>query len=148
MRVFDRLIGLETEYAIRNRLSQGADPPSQYDLFGRVVAVLKQQLPTAAASPAGQNKPGIFLANGGAVWFERNRVASGAGLIEGCTPECRGPRQLIACQRAQDRLLSEAAGSASGNSELRLVKNCRDSRGNTYGAQENYEAVLARGWRL
>jgi proteasome accessory factor A len=94
-------------------------------------------------------KPGLFLATGGAVWFESLRPSTGMGLIEGATPECRSPRDLLACQRAQDHLLSEAAGRHG----LALIKNCRDGRGQAYGAQENYEVTLADGrallfWRL
>src|SRR5262245_2807343 len=92
-------------------------------------------------------KEGVFHAAGGAVWFETERPALGGGLIEGSTPECRSPRQLLAWQRAQDALLAEAAEAALGGS-VRLIKNDRDAAGNVYGAQENYEATLASGWRL
>ena len=45
-------------------------------------------------------KEGMFLANGGALWFEAERPAAGGGLIEGATPECRGPAEVLAYQRA------------------------------------------------
>src|SRR5262245_21149080 len=92
-------------------------------------------------------KEGVFHAAGGAVWFETERPAMGGGLIEGSTPECRSPRQILAWQRAQDELLAEAAEGAFGGS-VKLIKNDRDAAGNIYGAQENYEATLASGWRL
>ena len=92
-------------------------------------------------------KEGVFHAAGGAVWFETERPALGGGLIEGSTPECRSPRQLLAWQRAQDEMLAEAAETAFGGA-VRLIKNDRDAAGNVYGAQENYEATLAAGWRL
>jgi len=92
-------------------------------------------------------KEGAFHAAGGAVWFETERPALGGGLIEGSTPECRSPWQVLAWQRAQDELLTEAAEAAFGGA-IRLVKNDRDAVGNIYGAQENYEATLAEGWRL
>src|SRR5262245_31444300 len=92
-------------------------------------------------------KDGVCHAAGGAVWFEPERPALGGGLIEGSTPECRSPRQRLAWQRAQDELLAEAADSAFGGA-IRLIKNDRDAAGNVYGAQENYEATLATGWRL
>jgi proteasome accessory factor A len=44
-------------------------------------------------------------------------------------------------------LLSETAQTAQIG-DFCLLKNCRDSQGQSYGAQENYEAVLAKGWRL
>src|SRR5262245_5398750 len=92
-------------------------------------------------------KEGAFHAAGGAVAFETERPAQGGGLIEGATPECRTPRQVLAWQRAQDELLAEAAQAAFGGA-LRLIKNGRDAAGNIYGAQENYEATFAAGFRL
>jgi proteasome accessory factor A len=148
MRIFDRLIGLETEYAVRFHARRSRDRPTNYMLFQSLLAALRQRLPTAGAGNSGQGKPGLFLANGAAVWFERSRFAGQTGLIEGCTPECRSPRQAVICQRAQDRLLAEAAQEVAPGGQFTLLKNCRDSRGNTYGAQENYEAILAQGWRL
>ena len=142
--VFQRLVGLETEYAlvvpavVRNRHA------SRYAIFNELVATLRQKIPCARAR---NMKEGVFHAAGGAVWFETERPASGGGLIEGSTPECRSPRQVLAWQRAQDELLSETANDAFG-SAVRLIKNDRDAAGNIYGTQENYEATLAGGWRL
>jgi proteasome accessory factor A len=138
-------MGLETEYAIRYRPAAGAGRPTDHQLFSLVAAALADRLPTAVAA---SDKIGLFLATGGAVWFERARFANQAGLVEGSTPECRGPRQLLICQRAQDRLLAEATHQAGSAGDFTLLKNCRDGRGQSYGAQENYEVVLARGWRL
>jgi hypothetical protein len=148
MKIFDRLIGLETEYAVRFRPRSAAERPTDFQLYELLTAALRQRLPTAAQGHGGEAKLGIFLANGGALCFERARFYRQAGLVEGATPECRGPRQLLICQRAQDRLLAETAKQAASGGEFCLLKNCRDSRGQTYGAQENYEALLARGWRL
>ncbi len=74
-------------------------------------------------------------------------------MIEGSTPECRGPREVVRYQRAQDRLLGESARSAEIDGDVVLVKNDRDAQDNVYGAQENYEAILATGgflwvWRV
>jgi hypothetical protein len=152
--MFDRLLGLETEYAIRfhsepgrNRSQRGTQRPSDRDLYERLTQELSARLPTAGADEEGSGKRGVFLANGAAVWFESRRPSSGIGLIEGSTPECRSPRALLAQQRALDRLLSEAAAEAAPGAFF-LLKNCRDSTGRCYGAQENYEARLADGWRL
>ncbi len=67
------------------------------------------------------------------------------GLIEGATPECRGPLQVVRYQRAQDQLLSQCARLAEVDGEFSLVKNDRDAAGNVYGAQENYEADSRHG---
>jgi proteasome accessory factor A len=142
--VFQRLVGLETEYALVVPPPTGRSRPSRYGLFRDLIAALRRKLPTV---PARHMKEGVFHAAGGAVWFETERPAMGGGLIEGSTPECRSPRQLVAWQRAQDELLAEAAHESSVGA-VRLIKNDRDAAGNVYGAQENYEATLAAGWRL
>src|SRR5687768_9207913 len=122
----------------------GRRPANRYSIFRDLVAVLRGKIPCAAAR---NMKEGVFHAAGGAVWFETERPAVGGGLIEGSTPECRSPRQLLAWQRAQDQLLAESAADAFGDA-VALIKNDRDGAGNIYGAQENYEASLAGGWRL
>jgi Pup amidohydrolase len=142
--VFQRLVGLETEYALLAPLPAGKPRPSRHAIFCDVISALRTKIPCARAR---NMKEGVFHAAGGAVWFETERPAQGGGLIEGSTPECRSPRQLLAWQRAQDALLAEAAEAALGGN-LRLIKNDRDAAGNVYGAQENYEATLASGWRL
>jgi Pup amidohydrolase len=147
-KIFERLIGLETEYAVRFRPRAGCQRPSDHDLYLRLTALLARKLPTAAPAKGYTLKQGLFLASGGAVWFEHTRLSTAIGLVEGSSPECRSPRQCIIGQRAQDRLLSETARQAAADGEFCLIKNCRDSRGEVYGAQENYEVVLARGWRL
>lgn len=144
--IFKRLVGLETEYAMRfHPANSFARKPPKFQLYRSLLAALRERVLTVRAR---HFKEGVFIANGGAVWFETERIASDGGLVEGATPECRGPTQLLAYQRAQDRLLSQAAQTAPVDGDLRLIKNCRDSRDNVYGAQENYEATLASGWRL
>ncbi len=149
--IFQRLVGLETEYAIRFRPASFFAPPTRrYQLYQELVQSLRGRLPVVRAL---HFKEGVFIATGGAVWFETERIASEGGLIEGSTPECRGPQQVVTWQRAQDRLLEDAAAAAQVGGEFRLLKNCRDSEDNVYGAQENYEATLAdRGglllWRI
>jgi len=138
-----RLAGLETEYAIRMPAS-AATPRSHYELYESLIPPLRLRIPLADAA---LDKMGHFLANGGAIWFEMVRLTGEYGLIEGSTPECRGPRQLLSYQRAQDQLFAEAAASVR-DGPFTLLKNCRDSVGNYYGAQENYEFPLASGARL
>lgn len=146
MRVFDRLIGLETEYAIRFRPdSRWSDRPSNHDLFEALIPHVQRRIPLVRAR---HFKKGYFLATGGAVWFEKVRQGVRAGFIEGTTPECRGPRQLLAYQRAQDELLASAAQDVSAGGSLVLLKNDRDPRGHVYGAQENYEVPLPPGGAL
>ena len=146
-RIFDRMIGQETEYAIRFH-PRAAKPGDQF-LFRRLVGVLRETIPVLPAEEViAHSKEGVFTAYGGAVWFEKYRQASRDGLIEGATPECRSPRELLAYQRAQDRLLADAAARSEPDAEFRLVKNCRDSRGRAYGTHENYEVDVGHGTHL
>src|SRR5205807_1848031 len=87
-------------------------------LFQRLLAQLWSRVPAAKAIV---REDYWFLANGGAVQFERNPYLAflpEAGLVEGATPECRGPRQLLCFQRAQDLLLSRAAASSDARQRL------------------------------
>lgn len=142
--IFDRLIGLETEYAPRfSPADHTVPPPLAYSLYESLAVALGRQLPTV---PARHFKEGRFLATGGALWFES--IDAVTGLIEGATPECRSPRELLAWQQAQDRLLSQSAQTSRQDGRFTLIKNDRDSRGHVYGAQENYESVVAQGGGL
>ncbi len=145
----NRLIGLETEYAVRFRdadtIGEGF---THRQIFRGAIRALKSRLPLAPADYSQVSKEGFFTANGSAVWFERSRFAGDTGLIEGSTPECRGPLQLLTHQRAMDQLFGESVVQGSPLSDTALLKNCRDPNGKSYGAQENYEVEFARGWSM
>jgi len=150
-RIFGRLVGLETEYAVSVRTSSSdALPPTKLEIFERVLVALSQRLPVIRAY---HFKEGAFLATGGAIWLEADPFSSDSGLLEGATPECRRPKEVVAFQRAQDRLLEEAVKRCSFDCDIRLMKNDRDAHNNIYGAQENYEAEFTHGlssvvWRI
>ena len=143
-----RLMGLETEYAVCTGDSandvQRVGPETQRDAFHAILESLRQRLPCADADVTHSGKSGVFMATGGAVWFESLFPSLNVGLVEGATPECRGVKQLIACQRAQDQLLTEAADTCG----VKLLKNDCDGNDQPYGAQENFEVTLDSGWRL
>ena len=143
--MFDRLLGLETEYAIRFVSSRDTRPTNLeiYDELAKVVGTL---VPTRSGRSAKRER---FLANGGLLCYEEQQQL-GDGMVETGTPECRGPSEVILYQRAHENLLVRAmsqVGPALGG-EMTLLKNCRDAEGHTYGAQENYEVEIARGGSL
>lgn len=144
MAIFRRLIGLETEYSLHIP-AESVLTKNRPQLFARLTRYFQHLLPIV---PAQHMKEGFFHAGGGAVWFETERPAGGGGLVEGATAECRSPRDLLAQQRAQDELLADAAAAAFAGSEICLLKNDRDAEDNIFGAQENYSAEVATGWRL
>ncbi|HYT91907.1 MAG TPA: proteasome accessory factor PafA2 family protein [Gemmataceae bacterium] len=146
--MFDRLVGVETEYALRcsahgtdgGRLTNAA-------LFERLRANVARKVPVA---PAIVPENGWFLASGGSLKMERLPFYSfmpSSGLVEGATPECRGPRQLLLYQRAQDVLLSRAA-RGEGTTDAVLLKCNHDGHAHHFGCHENYEATVATGIRL
>jgi proteasome accessory factor A len=98
---------------------------------------------------------GIFTENGGQIYHEHLPWYEAGGLVEGATPECRSPAELLVYQKALDRLLDQALSSAAWElsrvapgGKVALLKNCRDAEGNTYGAQESYEVDMASGLDL
>jgi proteasome accessory factor A len=149
--VFRRLLGQETEYAIRfspERRHPGNDVI--YDALSRAIASRVRTAPGMYS-----DRPQVFVQNGGAFHYECLPYCSEGGLIEGATPECRGPAQLLLYQRAQEALLSESVPDAEASlrasgypGKLGLLKNCRDADGHVYGAQENFQATFASGWNL
>ncbi len=140
-------MGMETEYVIRYRAhSDETVRPTDERLFRKLASAFKKIQPII---PASADDDSYFAANGGGLSFERSLRLNGTGLVEGATPECFSPRDLLISQRAQDQLLADAAKSAGGSTaEFVLLKNNRDKNGNTYGCHENYETVFATGIRL
>ena len=133
-----RLCGLETEHAMHCDQSLAvpllSSKSTQSDHFEAIMEQLKKQSPSA---PPIAEKRGAFFANGSAFWFE-SLISGKVGLFEACTPECESPKQLLASSRAVEELLLEATHSLASD-EVKLIKNCTDTRNHVYGAQENYE---------
>lgn len=145
-KVLDRLIGLETEYAVYTDHAAGEHELSSTELFDAMCDQIGSVLPIAASEHSDRK----FLANGGAISFEPsiNQAGEIQGLIEGATPECRSPSTLVAYQLAQDELFEDAISRLPPTGSARLIKNSADPSGHIYGVQENYEVEIARGWRL
>ena len=147
-----RLLGLETEYAIR--ISGTSEAPGNDRVYEALVDALSERVATRPGDGA-PSKSQIFLENGGAFYYEHLPHRPDGGLVEGATPECRSPAQVLLYQKAQERQLLEALPRAQqllrqqGHTcEVGLLKNCRDAEGHVYGAQENYEAEIASGVSL
>jgi Pup amidohydrolase len=148
-----RLLGLETEYAIRFTPVPHSPAPRNDVVFEAV----RSAIDTLVLTRPGRSlsKQQFFSENGGEFSYEVLPYAPAGGLVEGATPECRGPSQALLYQKAQDHLLCLALPLAQQTllaqgyeGSLGLIKNCRDAQGHVYGAQENYEVELASGARL
>jgi proteasome accessory factor A len=149
--LFGRLLGQETEYAIRfapERRHPGNDVI--YDALASAISLRVKTEPGFYPE-----RPQIFTENGGAFHYEYYPYCAEGGLIEGATPECSGPAQLLLYQKAQEALLSRVVPDAERRlrssgfpGKLGLLKNCRDAEGHIYGAQESFQATVATGFAL
>jgi proteasome accessory factor A len=148
--MLDRLVGLETEYVLRfHPRERGGRRIPNVALFARLLQRLRVRVPLVAAL-VGENS--WFLGNGGGLRFERlpfYNLLPASGFVEGATPECRGPKDVLRYQRAQDALLSQqAAASGEGDGDVALLKASHDGQGHLFGCHENYEATVGSGWEL
>ena len=94
-------MGQETEYAIR--FSPKFGRPGNDKIYRFVAEAIGTRVRTEPGLYP--KRPQIFTQNGGAFHYEYLPHRFEGGLIEGATPECRGPGQLLLYQRAQESLL-------------------------------------------
>jgi len=141
-------MGQETEYAIR--FSPKLGHPGNDTIYRFLAEAIGSHVRTEPGLYT--QRPQIFTQNGGAFHYECLPYGHEGGLIEGATPECRGPSQLLLYQKAQEALLLKAIPIAEKRlgvhghpGKLGLLKNCRDAEGHVYGAQESFEAEVASG---
>jgi proteasome accessory factor A len=149
--LFGRLLGQETEYAIR--FSPERRHPGNDVIYDALVAAIGARV--RAEPGMYPERPQIFTENGGAFHYEYLPYCAEGGLIEGATPECLGPAQLLLYQKAQETILEGAIPDAEKRlrasgfpGKLGLLKNCRDAEGHVYGAQESFQVTIGRGFGL
>ncbi|MDR2565711.1 MAG: proteasome accessory factor PafA2 family protein [Bifidobacteriaceae bacterium] len=113
------VFGLETEYGITAR--DLSPEEAARELFRPVVAWGRS---TSVFTPAGAR---LYLDVG--------------SHPEYATPECSRPGELLAAERAGDRLMAALADAASRRvgTAIALIKNNSDSAGNAFGCHENYQ---------
>gem|GEM_PF-1422292 len=145
------LCGQETEYAIRFTPADYLSRINNYSLYIKLRRAIKNQVATLPGDRM-MYQEHFFIENGGSFNYEFIPSAFDGGLIEGGTPECQSPTELLIYQRAQEKLLQKAIRDVnkdiSGQGTLSLIKNCKDSEGNIYGAQENYEVSIGSWFDL
>ena len=155
----DRLMGAETEYALRVGVPAGHPFHGDHErVFQALLDAVGRRVATSPARGMRAHlQHRVFTGTGGALYYEVTPEHIGRGLVEGATPECRGPGTLLRYQRAQDRMLGEAIAEVARGlppgAALSLRKNARDAQGHVYGPQESYETEVASGpallaWRL
>ncbi|MDX1620231.1 MAG: Pup--protein ligase [Nitriliruptorales bacterium] len=123
-----RIFGIENEYGVtctfRGQRRLSPDEVARY-LFRRVVSWGRSS--------------NVFLENGARLYLD---VGSHP---EYATPECDSPRQVIAHDKAGERILEDLVRAAEKRlheegiaGKISLFKNNTDSAGNSYGCHENY----------
>ncbi|MBI2923387.1 MAG: proteasome accessory factor PafA2 family protein [Planctomycetes bacterium] len=140
----DRLIGVETEYALFFVPREPGSPaPLPREIFEVAETAVRNAVPSL---PAAIPKGGVFLSNGGLLHYEAPTLRFSTGLLEMATPECRGPVEAAKYHHAQDRLLLSIHAEAERRLRLRgydgeLVfgKSSADAAGNVWGSHENYD---------
>jgi proteasome accessory factor PafA2 len=87
-------------------------------------------------------KSDLALVNGGRFYNDHAHP-------EYCTPECSTVDEVVAHDRAGERIVGEAARRLSerNGSEVRIYKNNTDFRGHSYGCHENYLLPRSLPWR-
>ena len=150
-----RVVGTETEFGIAARNAEPLDPVAHsLQLIGHYPAV-----PSPQAIWDYENENPLLDARGFEVEGERerpgpeynrllNKLLSNGGRLyvdgahpEYSTPECTNPRELVAYERAGERMMAEcltASARSSGKGQAMVYKNNTDGKGNSYGYHENY----------
>lgn len=150
-----QILGTETEFGIAARETDALDPvSSSLQLIGHYPV-----LPAPQAIWDYENENPLLDARGFEVEGERerpgpeynrllNKLLSNGGRLyvdgahpEYSTPECTNPRQLVAFERAGERILAEslkALARVRGGEKFLVYKNNTDGKGNSYGYHENY----------
>ena len=154
-----RVLGTETEFGIAVRDSEGVDPVANsiqligyYPLLPAPHALWDYENENPLLDIRGfeaegeRERPGPdynrllnkLLANGGRLYVD-------GAHPEYSTPECTNPRELVAYERAGERIAAECLkgmAKVRGSEKFVLYKNNTDGKGNSYGYHENY--LLAR----
>lgn len=150
-----RVLGTETEFGIAAKNVESFDPVAHSLQFIRHYP----GLPAPQAIWDYENENPLLDARGFEVEGERERpepeynrllnkpLANGGRLyVDGAhpeysTPECTNPRQIVAFERAGERVMGaclHAMARARGAEQFLLYKNNSDGKGNSYGYHENY----------
>ena len=130
-----RIYGIETEYGC---LPPASDPflsPDFVSIKAKDCVFYREQLGIVDMHYRGRDEPpgnGGFLFNGGRVYIDM-------GHVEYATPECTGLFDLVAADRAGERLVQRALDQLGLADSAAFFKNNIDHyTGATFGCHENY----------
>jgi proteasome accessory factor A len=130
-----RIMGLETEYGCL--INQDRSPESPERISHRIKEAIfkKKKLGLLDLHHRAHDEPpgnGGFLLNGGRVYLDM-------GHLEYATPECIHLADVVAYDRAGDRIIQEAVSEMDLADRVAIIKNNIDHQtGATFGSHENY----------
>ena len=152
-----KVVGLEQEYGIAVHSRPRAEPLTQaqaafllvnsYDRAHRGLWDYGCETPFKSALHRRTDRLQVRISEADNA-LTNNALTNGARYYvdhahpEYATPECRFARDLIACDKAGERILEyscqRANATLNGTHEIRVYKNNSDHKGNSYGCHENY----------
>ena len=124
----DRLLGVETEYALGISDARGASAKA-----GPVLDALMRSARSQLATLPDETSRGVFLQNGARLYAERGFHP------EVSTPECSNPWDVVRYIRAGETILLRLAGTLGGRRPAFFRCNVDYSgTGSTWGCHESY----------
>jgi proteasome accessory factor A len=133
--MLNRIFGLETEYGLLVNEDRPNQSPSSIAHRVRDHVFQVQRLGVLDRHHRGHDEPpgnGGFLANAGRIYLDM-------GHLEYASPECATLTDLVACDRAGDRILQQALVDLGLAESCFLIKNNMDHETDaTFGSHENY----------
>ena len=131
----DRIYGIETEYGCLPPTSDPFLSPDFVSIKAKDCVFYREGLGIVDMHYRGRDEPpgnGGFLFNGGRVYIDM-------GHVEYATPECTGLFDLVAADRAGERLVQRALDQLGLADSAAFFKNNIDHyTGATFGCHENY----------
>jgi len=152
-----KVVGLEQEYGIAVKSQAGAEPLSQIQAAFLVVNQCERthtglwdygcETPFKSALHRRLDRSSVRISEAENA-LTNNILTNGARFYvdhahpEYSTPECLTARDVIACDKAGERIAEVSCQRANealhGIHEIHLYKNNSDHKGNSYGCHENY----------
>jgi Pup amidohydrolase len=160
-----KVVGLEQEYGIAVKAQAAVEPLTQvqaalllvnsYDRSHHGLWDYGCEAPYKSALHRRMNHSRVRISDS-ENFLINNPLSNGARYYvdqshpEYATPECLTAREVVACDKAGERILERsrqrANESLGGTHEIQIFKNNSDHKGNAYGCHENY-SVEARTYQ-
>lgn len=133
--MFNRIFGLETEYGLLIHEDRPDHSPTWFAHRIREHLFHVQRRGVLDLHHRGHDEPpgnGGFLTNAGRIYLDM-------GHLEYASPECHSLTDMVASDRAGDRLLQQAIENLGFSEQVSLIKNNIDHETDaTFGSHENY----------